>query len=329
MIEISEDFPAGTVDLDNIDARENALIELNGTLEPVPREPDGLSWISEDTFATADEGDLDRGSRGFTSFGVDADDDGDGNNGTNTPVVLSSGNSLEHLVTRLGHYPEERSENEGNEPENVEYARYGDRELMFVGSERSSAVFVYDAQAFGENDADDANESGETSAFLQALPTGVGPEGRHAIPSRNLFVPAAEVDDRGGKIRSVISLYALVDDGPTNPTMLSADRPEGLPIPWGALSALAADPTDLTRVYTAHDSSYRQSRLYEVDVSEFPAVITDEIVLKDGEATVDLDIEGVAVSEGGGLRVVSEGSGTVDAPNGETQPINLGDLALR
>jgi len=128
---IVNNFSAGMVDLTHIDTNENDLIELNSSLSDVPREPDGVSWISPLKMVTADEGDLDGGSRGITMF------DWRGR------VLWSSGNELEHVTVRLGHYPEGRSENKGNEPENVDYKVFGKDRLMFVASERSSVIYVY------------------------------------------------------------------------------------------------------------------------------------------------------------------------------------------
>jgi DNA-binding beta-propeller fold protein YncE len=59
-------FSAGTVDLRKVDILENDLIHQVDSLDGVPREPDGVVWISSRRFATADEGDLDGGSRGVT-----------------------------------------------------------------------------------------------------------------------------------------------------------------------------------------------------------------------------------------------------------------------
>ncbi|QDV46611.1 hypothetical protein Enr13x_65200 [Stieleria neptunia] len=293
---IVDDFSAGTVDhLDQIDTLENDLIEPNASLSDVPREPDGVVWIDDDVFATADEGDLDGGSRGFTLFlenGVD---------------LYNAGNTIEHMVTRLGHYPESRSENKGNEPENVEFGRYSGRDLLFVGSERSSVVLVYDLRG----------------GLKQVLPTGVAPEGLHAIPQRGLFVAAAEDDSRGDKFRSSISIYRLGKDAPTYPTIVSENRNDGSPIPWGALSALAADPTDASQLFTAHDSYYTNSRLFRVDLSQTLPTITDEIVLTLDGSPVDLDLEGLAVREGGGFWVASEGAGTVGDPGNPFATPNL------
>jgi hypothetical protein len=314
------DYPAGTVDLTNVDDNENDLIELDAALNDVPREPDAVAWTSLLTFATADEGDLFGGSRGFTTFltwGL---------------PLFQPGNALEHTVVRLGHYPENRSENKGNEPEGVEVGRYGLNQLLFVGSERSSVIFVYDL-GFG------FLIGNAYPRLVQVLPAGgVGPEGLLAIPHRDLFVAACEEDSRDDKIRSVISIYKRGDD--TNyPTVRSANRADGLPIPWAALSGMAA-LGDQRTVYTVHDSFYRKSRAYRMDVSTVPAVIEEEIVLHDahdvlidalndlkaqlpgtddfdpddavnGDGTVNLDLEGIAIGKVGGW-LASEGAGNLE-----------------
>jgi len=300
-----KDFDAGMVDLVDIDTNENDLIELNSSLNDVPREADAVTWISNWRLATADEGDLFGGSRGFTIY----------NKWGN--VKFGSGNALEHLVARIGHYPEDRSENKGNEPEGIEYGEYGKgwylfkNRFLFVGSERSNVIAVYRLGFLNR------------PHFVQVLPAGVAPEGLKAIPNRDLFVVASEDDDRGDKFRSSITIYKLMNKRPTYPTILSNDRPDGTPIPWAALSALAADPYDWDTVYTAHDSFYKNSRLYKVNVSNFPAEITDEIVLKDNGATMNLDVEGVTVSSKGGFWVVSEGAGSVDDASRPVTSLNL------
>ncbi|MGD8619601.1 MAG: alkaline phosphatase, partial [Gammaproteobacteria bacterium] len=65
---VINDFSAGTVDLVNIDMQEEdpALISLTGSQPERAREPDGVSWITNDLFAIAGEGDLFGGSRGIT-----------------------------------------------------------------------------------------------------------------------------------------------------------------------------------------------------------------------------------------------------------------------
>ena len=181
--EVVGSFTAGTVDLTGIDTVEDGIISQDSSLDAVPREPDGVAWIGTKYFATADEGDLDGGSRGFTIY------DASGN------VVFSSGNSMDRMTARLGHYPDERSENKGNEPENIAYGVYGKDELLFVNSERSSLVFVYDVSHVSSPE------------LVQILPAGTGPEGGLPIPHRDLLVVASEVDERDNKIRSVLNIY--------------------------------------------------------------------------------------------------------------------------
>jgi len=94
----------------------------------------------------------------------------------------------------------------------------------------------------------------------------------------------------------------------------SANRADGLPIPWGALSALAADRWDPHTLYTGYDSFYRESRIFTLDIGRSPAVITDE-VLRRGDETVDLDLEGIAQRLDRGFWAVSEGAGSVDDPD--------------
>ncbi len=320
--EVLNDFNAGAVDLDQIDIAEEGLITLTESLEQVAREPDGVAWISNHAFATADEGDLFGGSRGFTIF------DKKGN------TLVEAGNSVEHVTARLGHYPEERSENKGNEPENVEYGLYGDKRFLFVGSERSSVVLVY--RVWGNKKP--------RLRLKQILPANIGPEGLLAIPTRGLFVAASEEDDRGDKFRGSLNIYRYQAGPPAYPTLVSRSRADGTPIPWGAQSALAASPTNPKVVYSVHDSFYKSSRIYRINASVFPARIVRDIVLYDTsgaiaaieaeaadfiaandladqvegikslvneDGTVNLDLEGIAARKDGGFIVASEGSGAI------------------
>nr|WP_305907793.1 hypothetical protein [Methylomarinum sp. Ch1-1]MDP4520573.1 hypothetical protein [Methylomarinum sp. Ch1-1] len=205
-------FSAGYVDLFDIDTQEEkpALITLTGEQLHRAREPDGVTWLTEQWFVTADEGDLDGGSRGITVFDK------------NGHVVYSAGNQLEHEAVRTGHYPDGRSNNHGNEPENVEVGRYGNDTFLFVASERSSVVFVYKVSA-----------DGRSFELRQTLPAGLGPEGLKAIPQRKLLVAASENDARAEGYRSVLNIYQLQAKPPAYPTLISADRADGSPIPWG------------------------------------------------------------------------------------------------
>jgi hypothetical protein len=293
-------FTAGEVTLDRVDARRDGLIRPNQRLEGVVREPDAVRWLDEDRFVTANEGDLRNGSRGFSIFRRD---------GT---VEWDSGNLLEHLAIRIGHYPELRSGNRGNEPEGVEIAVFGGQRLIFIGSERASIVTVWRDEG-----------PGRAPTFLQVLPTGVGPEGLLAIPARGLFIAANEVDNPGTGLRSTLSIFRLGDGPARYPTIESDNGPDGTPIPWGALSGLAADRATPGRLYAITDSFYAEAQILTIDATQTPARITRSVtVTRGGQPAANLDLEGIATRAGGGFWLVSEG-------NPERQQGVLPDLLLR
>ena len=306
-------FSAGTVDLHQIDTSKDKLIELTSTLTNVPREPDGVTWISRRQFVTADEGDLDGGSRGFTVFNTDGS------------VAYAAGNSVEHTIVKHGHFPDKRAGKKGNEPENAEFAKYGKNKFLFVGSERASVALVYKLK--GKNKA---------PKLMQVLPTTVKPEGLLAIPQRKLFIVAGEEDSRDDKIRSGLSIYQLAEEA-TYPTVISKNRKDGTPVPWGALSGLAIDREDDETAYTIQDSFYNKSRILKLDIDDVPAKITREIILNDmmgklsmvapsmvnADATVNLDPEGIATRKDGGFWLASEGRGTVGSSANPFETLNL------
>ena len=321
------EFTAGSVNLTNIDTEgeDPAIINPVGSQDNVLREPDGVSWINNEYFATADEGDLSGGSRGFTVFNTAGD------------VVWNSGNTLDIMAIRFGHYPDDRSGKKGNEPENIEMGIYGDNRYLFVNSERSSLVFVYDV-------ADPTHP-----VFKQVLPAGVGPEGGLAIPSRNLLVVASEKDDRGDKIRSVLNIYNYNIQASTYPTVQSANRENGTPIPWSAMSGLSSDPAQDNILYAVEDSFFASNRIFSIDTSTTPATLFAETRIMDSndifaavptsgatpsvasfddadlaaminaDKSVNLDPEGIAKAADGGFWIASEGAGTIN--DTESRPI--------
>ena len=329
--EVIDDFSAGAANLYRIDVEENSLIEQIGRQRHRLREPDGATWIgtSGTYFATADEGDLDGGSRGFTIYNKHG------------RVVHQARSRVEDLVTRIGHYPEERSENKGNEPENVAYGKFGDKHYLFVGSERSSVVVVYRLM------------KGRGPIYQQVLPAGVGPEGIIAIPERNLLIAASEVDARGDKIRSSLNIYQLQEAPKTYPTLYSGNEGHR-PIPWGAQSALVASRKYPGRVYSVYDSFYAKSRIFAIDASGDQAKIFRQLVIRDSRGklasaesapfmevdenckviseekrlslaelvnddhTVNLDPEGLALGRNG-FYVASEGNGNLVCESGASR----------
>lgn len=292
---IVNNFSAGTVDLTNIDATEdelgpqgNGIISLTDSIDDRRREPDTVGWIDKNTFATANEGDyedangVEGGSRTFTVFRTD---------GT---VAYDSGESFEYEQIRAGHYNEGRSENKGGEPEALEVGKFGGRNLLFVGAERTNVLGVYDV-------------SRGAPTFLQLLPTGIGPEGVKAIPKRNLVAVAAETSVEGF-FPSMITIYEERKGAPASMQIVSADV-DGLPIPWVAMSGLVGDPTDPDTLYGVSDSFLAQAGIFTIDVSASPAVITDRVLVSnlDGSLRNDLDLEGITIAPEGGFWVASEG----------------------
>ncbi|MGE0241650.1 MAG: esterase-like activity of phytase family protein, partial [Parvibaculaceae bacterium] len=245
----------------------------------VLREPDAVQWIDDDRFVTANEGDLDGGSRGFTIFRKDG------------AVDYESGAAFEHEATRLGHYPEKRNK-KGVEVEGAEVATFGPDRLIFVGAERASLVGVYKDEG-----------AGKAPTFLQALPGGIGPEGLLAIPSRKLFVTASETDLRAdGLIGSVVTVYERGDGELVYPTIVSADDANGLPLPWAALSGAVADAREPGKLYVVTDSAFKEGRILTIDATKTPAVITAAMtVTKDGKPAQLLDLEGIALASDGGF----------------------------
>lgn len=293
---VTADFSAGEVTVTGIDATEeeigpqgNGDIQLTETITR-RREPDAVTWVGDDTFATANEGDyedadgVEGGSRGFTVF------DTAGN------VVDDSGNTFEYAQISAGHYNEARSENKGGEPEGVEAGTFGEDPLLFVGAERTNVVGVYDVAE-------------DQPALTQLLPTGSGPEGLKAIPSRDLMVVAAEnsVEDA---FPAMVTIYQRGADRPDYPQVTS-DAADAIPVPWVALSGLAGAPADDT-VYAVSDSFLGVSYLYTIDAGSDPAVLRERLPLTG--ASFGLDAEGIAVAPEGGWWVASEGR-TGDRPN--------------
>ncbi|QBF33173.1 esterase-like activity of phytase family protein [Thalassococcus sp. S3] len=276
-------FSAGAVDLENIDATDErgALIFTESQPRRL-REPDAVKWIDDQHFATANEGDYEGGSRGWTIFSKD---------GT---VVYENGTGLEHAIVEIGHYPDKRSDSKGVEPESVTFDTFGGTPFIFVGAERASIIGVYDA-------TDPA-----APVLTQLLPSGVGPEGYVTIPARNLLLSANETDLIGdGGVRSHVMIYEYQEAPAAYPHLTSAAM-ETL-TGWGALSGLVSDESGM--LYAVNDSFYGyQPTIFRIDPSQTPAQITDAIrITRGGFPAQKLDVEGITLDGQGGFWVASEG----------------------
>jgi hypothetical protein len=130
---------------------------------------------------TDNDGDLDElisfGARSFTIW-----------NGNTGSLVFDSKNDLDKRSNDFGTYDDARSDDKGSEPEAVVVAKMGNKNILFVGLERTDTVIVYDI----------TNPS--APQYLQSIKTGDAPEGLLFVPAskspnkRSLLVVSSEGD---------------------------------------------------------------------------------------------------------------------------------------
>ena len=290
--EILNHFSAGSADLTEIDVMdERGALLFTESQEGRLREPDGVQWIDTDHFAIANEGDMDGGARGWTIFNKDGTE------------VFEAGNSFEHAIVQLGHYPDMRSDAKGAEPEGMEFAIFNSTPYAFILAERASVVGVYDVT------------DPTSPILLQMLPSGIAPEGAIAIPSRGLFVTANEADlIEDGGIRSHVMIYEYQDAPAAYPQLTSAGADEL--IGWGAISGMVAGENGI--VYAVNDSFYGyQPTIFTIDTTVSPAQITNALpVTRGGFAAQKLDLEGITLDGDGGFWLASEGRTDRMIPHG-------------
>ncbi|MGW6930690.1 esterase-like activity of phytase family protein [Lentzea sp. NPDC054927] len=284
---IVKHFSAGTATVEGVDTKDDGKISPTETITAA-REPDSIAWLDDRTLGTADEGDYRGGSRTWTIFDAESG-----------AVVRSSGNELEQIAIKQGQYPDGRSDNKGVEPEGLAVATFGGHRYAFVGMERANLVAVYDVS------------NARKPRFVQALPTGVAPEGLLPIPATGTLVVAAEEDAAGDGIRSSLSGYRLT----RAPLALSLAHNQGTPsivsdgIGFGALSGLSGIPGNYRDVVSVTDAAYSPTKILTIDTVKAPARVREELTLtKDGHP-VGYDGEGIAARRGGGYWIAVEGDG--------------------
>ncbi|GAA4964103.1 esterase-like activity of phytase family protein [Actinoplanes utahensis] len=278
---VLSDFSAGSVTVEGVDTLDDDRITLDGTIT-AKREPDGVAWITDDLFATANEGDYEGGSRGWSIFSK-----------RTGKAVWDAGNTLEHIAVAHGQYPDKRSDAKGIEAENVAFARLGGVPYVFVNAERGNFTAVYDVS------------NPRRPRFTQLLPTANAPEGVVAVPSRNLLVVSSEEEDASIGIRGSIQVFGF--GSPRTASVVSRND-----IPWGALSALSAVPGRRDRLATVTDAVYTPTRILGLTTG---GVIDSQItVTKDGQP-VGYDAEGLVVRKAGGYWLAVEGTGAGKDPD--------------
>jgi sugar lactone lactonase YvrE len=281
---ITNHFSAGKIDLDKVDVKNDGAFKFDGSIKGALREPDTIKWLDNDRFVVANEGDYKGGSRSFTIFSKDG------------RVAYESGASLEYKIVEAGHYPDKRNK-KGVELEGAEAARFGDTPYLFVASERASMVGVY-------------KDTGKDPEFVQLLPSGIGPEGVLAIPSRNLLITANESDlVEDGAARSHVMIYELKEQKPNYPQIVSTSKEDGTLLGWGALSGLAGDLKEAGKLYAVSDSGYYSApAIYTIDAEQIPAKITAALtVRRGGQPAQKLDLEGITTDGDGGFWLANEG----------------------
>eukprot|EP00985_Skeletonema_marinoi_P020236 scaffold11938_cov206-Skeletonema_marinoi.AAC.1 len=203
---VIESFTQGSVDLTNVDLTDNGIIDHSDSKSGVLREADGVAWIGTEYFASANKGvsrplsrifallnaaSSDGGARGFTIFSSD---------GT---VVWDSGIAVDQILTSVGHYADESSDDFGIAVENVLYA--ADLQELLLNSEGGHVTIVY-------NVSDPASP-----VFKQVLPSGYRPESSTYVQDRKLFITASEFDERDNKVRGSLIIYSYGDDNAQYP----------------------------------------------------------------------------------------------------------------
>ncbi|CDZ50766.1 esterase-like activity of phytase family protein [Neorhizobium galegae] len=281
--QVTGHFSAGKADLEGIDNKTDGQLSFTGKASAL-REPDAVKWLDNNRLVVANEGDWKGGSRGFTIF------DRTGK------VLYESGASLERAVARLGHFPEKRARSKGIEVEGMEAATFNGQKYFFLLAERASVVAVY-------------KDIGAEPQLMQILPSGISPEGAVAIPGRNLFATANEVDlGKDGGARSHVMIYALEEGVANYPQLVSKDV-DGNVLGWGALSGLVGDAQKDGILYAVSDSVYTmQPSIFTIDTTRKPAEITGVLrITRGGQPAQKLDIEGLALDGKGGFWLASEG----------------------
>ena len=285
-------FPAGTVTTEHVDTKKDGAYKFTGSQADLPREPDAIKWLDDDRFVIANEGDWNGGTRSFSIMNRAGE------------VLFDSAAQLDHNAAQLGHYPDKRNK-KGVEPEGLEVATFGDTTYIFVTEERSSLIAVY-------------KDTGADPEFVQALPSGMSPEGLVAIPSRNLLATANETDLReDGGVGSHVMVYELSEGDAAYPQLISDMDADGLPIGWSAISGAVGDAEKPGMLYAVSDSFLSAApSIYTIDATSMPAHITGKMtVTRNGDAAQKLDLEGITLDGEGGFWLANEGDAAKLVPH--------------
>lgn len=268
----------------------SAPTDAAGTVLPGGlRFPDAISFTADGQYLfSADEGELNfTGGRGFSVWQTDGTFVGDDHG------------KLERAAVRLGQYPEGRSANKGIEIEGVVTAVFGAKEFAFLLSERGSFMAVADITTPAK------------PKLLEILPTGSGPEGVIAIPTRGLVITA----DEGSGTLSIFESYV-------GNSSLSAEQPRlysnSVDVPWAAFSGFVSSPQG-NALFAVPDNALPTS-IFRVEIGSPFAKVTKRVDVTIQGVQARYDGEGIVLDHSilagpdAGAWIASEGNGS-SVPN--------------
>lgn len=252
---------------------------------------------------------------------------------------------LEDVTAAVGHYPELRSGIRGNEPETVAYGYYNGDGLLFVHSERASTVTVLDVSKPTDPKVQHVLPVGTSPAGGLAIPHRGLYVAASELDLRSFGIRSAiTIYQRGFSDISYPTLIAndREDDGTPIPwgslSGLAADiRDSSYGVRMGGAGRSSkgggggksgnANYRASILLYAVMDNFYRKSRILTIEGMESPSTVIEELFLNDTfnwiktapmafpdlinqeDNSVNLDLEGIAISKFGGFWVVSEGQG--------------------
>jgi hypothetical protein len=104
-------------------------------------------------------------------------------------------------------------------------------------------------------------------------------------------------------------IFERAEGQPVYPMIQSDNDANGLPIGWGALSGLAADPQTPGKLYAVSDSVYgSEPAIFTIDATQNPArIVAKTVITRGGNPAQKLDLEGIASDGEGGFWLANEG----------------------
>ena len=245
-----------------------------------------MAWLPDGTVATANEGDLFGGSRGFTHL-------------RRRRQVLAR--QRQHVRAPGGASP-------ATIPRTARRTRAPSPRASSTPATGATTCCSWGPSGAASSASTTSVGGARRPEFSQLLPAGLGPEGIARHPgAQPVVVTSSETDDPPTGVRTTISIYQRVPGRRRYPQVVLRRRARRHPDPVeravGAGRAARTTPTPCTAVW---DSYYAESRIFTLDVGETPAVVRASQPITGG--TGGYDPEGLALAPDGTTWVASEGN---------------------